>query len=234
MLIASLSTCLAVAACRDGHEVASYQAGAVPPSRPAPPASDTSRPPQGDPDSLQPGQPWSNATRYLATLRFADQFPSSETQAVLVDAGCAPTRVTIAPEQRSRNLRSDDFRGTVRILARITADRPPPECAARSLDELGLGGEKHTAYLLADGAGGAYWMFQVGSAIAFTRRWRMAATADAPGVPAPMARWWPQGPNAAALDTGRPFPQIAGAWIVCAEGHCAAMPPADSAFRREP
>jgi hypothetical protein len=130
----------------------------------------------------------------------------------------------------SRNLREDDFRGTVRVLARVTADGLSSRCAEPSLAELGLAGGDRTSYLVADGAGGAYWMFREGSTIRFSRRWRLAAATDGPVVPAPMARWWLR--NSAA-----PAPllsQFAAAWIVCAEGHCMAMPPVDSALRREP
>jgi hypothetical protein len=244
--IAALAACFAGAACDDGRrEAAPHAAGerhastptpaavADHPS-PAPPGSDTARPPLADPDSLQPGRPWRTAARYLATLRFADEFPSSETQPVLVSAECGLLRVTIAPERRSQNLRQDDFRGTVRVLARVTADRLPSRCATPSLAELGLGGEDRTSYLVADGAGGAYWMFREDSAIRFSRRWRLVTPDGVTAVPAPMARWWPRDPTVRSAGPEETLSQFAAAWIVCAESQCTAMSPVDTTLRHEP
>lgn len=235
---------LGVAACEHGpRSAASDPVGEWHPSIPASAGgtgyprlpsspSDTARPPLADPDSLQPGRPWRTAARYLEALRFADEFPSSETREVLVSAECGPLRVSIAPERRSRNLNQNDFRGTVRVLARATVEGPLSRCVASPLAELGLVGRERTSYLVADGAGGAYWMFREGSTIRFSRRWRLAAANG--HVAIPMARWWTQElANPRHGSTPLP-PQFASVWIVCAEGHCTARAPEDTAVRREP
>jgi hypothetical protein len=160
--------------------------------------------------------------KYLASLQFVPldpkEFPAWETDGVeLCDTCETGTDASITPEIRSMHLRPDDFPGKLRVIARASILRLPPDTGTANLYRLGLvkGNAENMSYELVLGNGESRFIYYDGTKyLASPYRRSFTANVDLHQLHHPMARWFP-------LEDSN---HLSGTWVACLEGCCTSNP----------